>query len=336
MRSSDVTVIIPTHGRPDFMRAAVESALGQTSEPGEVVVVSDGSDPRNVEALAGLPVRYVEVPMGGVAQARNVGVALAEGTWVAFLDDDNLWHPEFLAHVKDHVGSREGVAAVNTGYWVFTADLRTAQQPVDFEASNLEECLAISARTEPTTSLAHLDITGRSFELLLARMAGSISSSVVRRDLVLAARGFPAGFVCAEDWTMFLNVSRFTEWHVVPSRLAFLRIHGANNTSARAALNGPATLRAIAAAWQEAQLPWPDPRPSRMDYREEYRFTVRGSLETASRARRWDLYRESIVLGSQLLTPVDLMRAAVPTGLVRKVMPARGRQAVRRVAGRSR
>jgi hypothetical protein len=97
--------VIPTRNRPEMVVAAVESALTQTSGLLEVIVVIDGPDPSTVIALTvfeadrllgTLCVLALEAPVGG-AEARNLGVKQARGTWIAFLDDDDLWLPNKLA-----------------------------------------------------------------------------------------------------------------------------------------------------------------------------------------------------------------------------------------------
>src|SRR6201991_1950303 len=97
----EVSVVIPTRNRPELVLRAVRSALAQTLQEIEVVVVIDGPDPATVEALRGIGderIRPVELPpAGGAPAARNQGVNAAAADWVAFLDDDDEWLPEKLA-----------------------------------------------------------------------------------------------------------------------------------------------------------------------------------------------------------------------------------------------
>lgn len=99
--SPEVTVVIPTCNRPDLATRAVRSALGQTFQDLEVVVVIDGPDPATEQALAAIldpRLRVLVLPEQGKApNARNQGVAAAAGRWTAFLDDDDEWLPEKLA-----------------------------------------------------------------------------------------------------------------------------------------------------------------------------------------------------------------------------------------------
>jgi glycosyltransferase involved in cell wall biosynthesis len=99
MTSRSVSVVIPTYNRAALLGRAVESALAQTMAPLEILIVDDGStdETRAVCAQWSAPVRYIATPNGGVAKARNVGIAEARGEWVALLDSDDEWEPDKLA-----------------------------------------------------------------------------------------------------------------------------------------------------------------------------------------------------------------------------------------------
>ncbi len=94
----DVTVVIPTRNRSHMLRRALHSALGQRGVDLQVVVVDEASTDGTPELLARIADdRLVVVRHDrprGVAAARNAGVAVAAGRWVAFLDDDDVWAPE--------------------------------------------------------------------------------------------------------------------------------------------------------------------------------------------------------------------------------------------------
>jgi glycosyltransferase involved in cell wall biosynthesis len=99
--SPEVSVVIPTRDRPDLVTRAVRSALAQTVEEIEVIVVIDGPDAPTRSALAAIGdarVRVVELPhSSGAPNARNVGAYEARARWTALLDDDDEWLPTKLA-----------------------------------------------------------------------------------------------------------------------------------------------------------------------------------------------------------------------------------------------
>lgn len=99
-----VSVIIPVYNGARFLRAALESVFAQTYRPIEVIVVDDGSaDDSGVIAQSFPEVRYVRQQNEGVAAARNNGIQIARGEFLAFLDQDDLWTPEKLKVQVDHL-----------------------------------------------------------------------------------------------------------------------------------------------------------------------------------------------------------------------------------------
>lgn len=97
----EVSVVVPTHNRPELMKLAVESVLAQKSSVrGEVVIVFDACpiEVPDVEVPDGWTVRGISnTRTRGLAGARNSGIIAAEGRLVAFLDDDDEWLPGKLA-----------------------------------------------------------------------------------------------------------------------------------------------------------------------------------------------------------------------------------------------
>ena len=94
-----VSVVIPTYNYAHFVTGAVESALAQTYPDREVIVVDDGSTDDTRDRLAPFEgrIRYIHQENQGLSAARNTGIRAARGALVAFLDSDDLWHPEKLA-----------------------------------------------------------------------------------------------------------------------------------------------------------------------------------------------------------------------------------------------
>lgn len=95
-----VSAVIPTRGRPELLARAIRSIRSQTLADVEIVVVVDGPDPATEALLADLAdagLRAVVNPASvGPSAARNIGVGLAQGRWIAFLDDDDEWLPTKL------------------------------------------------------------------------------------------------------------------------------------------------------------------------------------------------------------------------------------------------
>lgn len=315
-------LVIPTHRRPEFVRQAVESALRQTRPFDQVIVVADGLGDPAVAILAELPIEVHAMEKAGVAAARNAGVDRARTDWVCFLDDDDLLHPEYLARVEAEAIASPRIGAMNAAYWSFAAD---AGPDDEFSASTLDECLEAIRTASPTKDLSYLEIEGRSFDLLLERLRGSMSTAAVRRDLLLRAGGFPNGMVIAEDWTMYVNVARLTEWRLLADRLAFFRDHPRTATRTGSAATGLTVLGAIRSFWEPTDLPTPPHRP--LDaYRSHYRHVLAWTLRACRRERDPRAAYEALAMAREILPHRrDRVSAATPRWM---------HAAARRVAGR--
>jgi glycosyltransferase involved in cell wall biosynthesis len=93
-----VTRIIPAYNAETFVREAIDSALGQSLPPCEVIVVDDESTDRTAEIVAALPppVRLLRQAHAMQRAARNLGARAATGELLAFLDADDIWEPDKL------------------------------------------------------------------------------------------------------------------------------------------------------------------------------------------------------------------------------------------------
>jgi glycosyltransferase involved in cell wall biosynthesis len=93
----EVSVIIPTYNRRELVLAAVRTVLAQTRPVQEILVIDDGSTDGTAEALKqafGDRVRHVWQANAGVSAARNHGLRLARGRYLALLDSDDAWLPD--------------------------------------------------------------------------------------------------------------------------------------------------------------------------------------------------------------------------------------------------
>ena len=94
-----ISCIVPVFNGERYLREALDSILAQTYRPLEIIVADDGSTDGTAAIVASYreQVRYLSQPNAGPAAARNLGLGATKGEFVAFLDADDLWHPEKLA-----------------------------------------------------------------------------------------------------------------------------------------------------------------------------------------------------------------------------------------------
>lgn len=113
------SIVVPLYNKEVYLAATLRSVLDQTLTDFEVIVVDDGSTdsgPALVEALSDERVRMVRQPNAGVSSARNLGVAVAEGEWIAFLDADDWHHPQYLATISATASAYPQAEIIATGF----------------------------------------------------------------------------------------------------------------------------------------------------------------------------------------------------------------------------
>lgn len=187
---ADVTVVIAHHNDSSALRHALRSVLSQTQAPLSVMVVDDASSPEHVNAVRRLVARedrctLIELSSNvGPASARNVAWRQAHTHWIAFLDSDEIWHPEKLARQLD--------AARFHGPDLVLVATRVAQLPA--------EQTGRSAPVAPGDPRARIV---RKSELL-ARNPFPTSSVMLQRDVPVR---FTEGVRRCEDYELWLRVS---------------------------------------------------------------------------------------------------------------------------------
>jgi glycosyltransferase involved in cell wall biosynthesis len=91
-----ISVIVPVFNSAHLVGQTLTAIFAQTQVPLEVIAIDDGSTDGSAEVLRQFPVRLLHQANAGPGQARNAGVAVARGDWLAFCDHDDLWRPTYL------------------------------------------------------------------------------------------------------------------------------------------------------------------------------------------------------------------------------------------------
>lgn len=111
-----ISVVIPAYNAADFVSEAIESVINQSYPSVECIVVNDGSSDGTADVLKGFETvaNVIHQENQGVSAARNRGIDAATGDWIAFLDADDLWHPEKLALQMSEIQAFGGAVQIHS------------------------------------------------------------------------------------------------------------------------------------------------------------------------------------------------------------------------------
>ena len=209
MNAPEVSVIIATRNRwPMLSSNALPSALGQEGVELEVVVVDDASDDGTAEHVEGLADSRVRVVRNETNRrlpaSRNVGAEVARGTWLAFLDDDDLWSPR---KVRAQIDAAEASATS----WVYA------------------QCVVVDAELRPL-DLHPFPAPEELDELLRGgnHVPGGGSNVIVRAKAFDEIGRFDEGLRFFEDWDLWLRLVQVALPAACPDVLVARVEHGSN------------------------------------------------------------------------------------------------------------
>lgn len=209
MPDLSISVVIPCFNASAFLGETLGSVRNQTLKPCEIIVVDDGStdgSARVAEAF-GPSVQVVRQSNGGAAAARNHGVALARGEWIAFLDADDTWHPqrlEKLASVATDLGTN--TVALFNDFVFWHADGRQEHRTPDLNALEGD------------------------FHVRLLTTWFINPSCLLVRSAVAREVPFPEGVRHAEDSHHLVLLRERGRLHHVPEPLTYYRRHAGQLT----------------------------------------------------------------------------------------------------------
>jgi glycosyltransferase involved in cell wall biosynthesis len=227
--AADISVIIPSMDRTDLALETVRSVLKQSRPVREIIVVTNGSDEHAAfwQANSGGKVRIVRQPNAGQQAARNAGIEAAVSTWVAMLDDDDLYLPDFIESVMPAIADgRADVIA--TDHRKFRPD--RVDRKTNFEAAPRGYWKGI----RPAKADADWSFVGKfPLHLLLKRVPIYPSTTVMRREFALGIGGYDPKImgIRAEDIEFLIRALTYGNVSLVWRPLVCYRVHGGNLTS---------------------------------------------------------------------------------------------------------
>ena len=215
-QSVQFSVIIPTYNRLNFLKKAIRSVLAQTQASYELIVVDDGSTDGTHEYLVSLGnrIKPLHQKNKGPAAARNLGTQGALGTYLAFLDSDDIWFPWTLATFNQVIEQYHEPALISAATLEFEGDSPTARRQ-GLKTERFRDYFSSS------------------------RAPGYVGSGalVINRGTFEVAKGFDERLIVGEDADFYFRLGARYEFVRVlsPVTLAYRR-HAGNISTASSAL----------------------------------------------------------------------------------------------------
>jgi len=187
-----VSVIIPTHKRPELLKKAIASALNQTYEQIEIIVVDDNSCDNTEQVVIEFKkgnIRYIknENSLGG-AGARNKGIENSNGEFIAFLDDDDTWY-------KDKIELQVKKIKLNDNNVLCTCGLQVVYSGTDLKYFNFPKLDEVTFE-----------------KMLLNNKVGITSTVLVRRSSLIKAGLFDVSLPAREEYELWIRLSKIGDF----------------------------------------------------------------------------------------------------------------------------
>ncbi|WP_442588337.1 glycosyltransferase family 2 protein [Pedobacter sp. AW31-3R] len=191
-----ITIIIPTFNREVKLKDAIESALNQTYKNIQLIVIDDGSTDNTAALVSRYPdIEYYYKPNGGQASARNYGLKHAKGRYIASLDSDDIWNPDFLTECVTKLEADD----LDFVFANWTQEVKNGD-PWDFLRN--DPFLKPYFHKEKN---GWIDLNPEEVRDLYLRSCTSPSSSVVLRKSSIIS-GWDESINIGDDWSMYLEM----------------------------------------------------------------------------------------------------------------------------------
>jgi hypothetical protein len=197
VNTASIVAVVPFYNRQHTILTTLQSVGSQTLRPKQLILVDDGSSDRGVDVATSwmehvrgrLECRLVQTANRGPGAARNYGLSLAHASdYVAFLDSDDCWPPDFLERTYAAISTRPGAVAATCDREFVFADGRPSKR---------EDCssLAISPNL-----------------WMLGNGAGVVSNTLFRRSTLERRNGFDSRLNASEETKLFLSLASDGSW----------------------------------------------------------------------------------------------------------------------------
>lgn len=191
----NISVIIPAYNCENWIVRAIETVLTQTRPADEVIVVDDGSTDGTAEAVRSFSddVTLIQQENAGVSAARNTGIHAARGEWIAFLDADDEWKPDYLKRQTELLEQNPELVWSTTNFYFCNCD----------EDKQVEK-LPLSRGKELLGDKDYFEDYCRAY---VERACGWTGTMLINKKVLIEAGLFESGLSMGEDQDMWFRIA---------------------------------------------------------------------------------------------------------------------------------
>lgn len=199
----DLSIIIPVYNAEPLINRCLDSIFNQTTKyTYEVILVDDGSTDKSVDVIKSRKEKNIilfQQKNSGPSRARNIGIDLAKGYYIAFLDADDFWYDNYIEQTVSFLSKNKECVAVTVGQ----RHISVGKQPY---------CWPIISETEPF-------IIDNFYSFWALHRHVGTCSTTMRTDVVRKTKGQRIDLRVTEDWEFWFYLASFGKWGMIPSIL---------------------------------------------------------------------------------------------------------------------
>jgi glycosyltransferase involved in cell wall biosynthesis len=208
MKDTLVSVIIPAYKAGQYIKETIQGVLDQTHTNFELIIIDDGSPDNQADVIAPIAasdprIQYIKQKNGGVSSARNHGYRLSKGSFLAFLDADDIWLPNNLELKLAKFSSDTALGLIHSDMAIMDGNSKlTGETKSGKEGHILDDLLSWNGTCVPTPS-----------------------SILVKREVVEKVGNFDLKLSNAADQEFFFRVAKAYKIGRVPAITWWYRVH---------------------------------------------------------------------------------------------------------------
>ncbi len=186
-----ISVVIPLYNKAPHIQKTLRSVLSQTVLPAEIIVVDDGSTDNGSEIVKSIKhplIKLIKQPNKGVSAARNKGVELSKGQYIAFLDADDYWYENHLSVLTELINLYPGAGVLSSLH-----EIKHAEQIIKPKS------------VYPVGFMGEVDDFFQRFSAGLSLI--NSSTACVKKDVLIMVGGFPVGVKRGEDLMVWIKIA---------------------------------------------------------------------------------------------------------------------------------